>query len=165
MRVAGGAAICGLGVSILRMDRHLRPGAGIGPFSLPREIAGLALLGGALVALRWVSIRRPDVGADELWWLGGMAGLVVLVLLPAQTLAILYAAAILGATSRRSPVTAESLLAGTIVGLASALAYYAVVEAMRNLDQGNLVMLVLVAMAGVVALPAGAAVARLHHGT
>jgi hypothetical protein len=165
VRVAGGAAMCGLGVSVLRMDRHLRPGAGIGPFSLPREIAGLVLLGGALAALRWASSRRPDIGADELWWLGGMAGLVVLVLLPAQMLAIFYVAGILSATSRRSPVSAESLLSGTITGLASGLAYYGVVEAMRNLDQGNLVIFVLVAMAGVLALPAGAAAARLHQGT
>jgi hypothetical protein len=116
------------------MDSHLRPGADIGPFSLHREIAGLALLSGALAALRWVSIRWPDIGAGELWMLGGIAGLVVLVLLPAQMLAILYAAGILAATSRRSPVTAVSLLAGTITGLASGLAYYGVVEAMRNLD-------------------------------
>jgi hypothetical protein len=165
VRVAGGAAMCGLGVSVLRMDRHLRPGAGIGPFSLPREIAGVALFGGAAAALRWASIRWPDIEAGELCMLGGMAGLVVLVLLPAQMLAILYAAGILCATSRRSPVTAVTLLAGTITGLASGLAYYGVVEALQNDDQAFLVIFVLVASSGLLALPAGAAAARLHPGT
>ena len=165
VRVGGGGAMCGIGISVVRMDSRLRPGAGIGPFSLPREIAGLVLLSGTLAMLRWVSIRRPDIGADELWWPGGMVGLIVLVLLPAQMLAVLYVAGILGATSRRSPVTAVSLLTGTITGLASGLACYGVVEAMQSLDQGNLVIFTLVAMAGFLALPAGAAAAWLHPGT
>jgi len=165
VRVAGGAAMCGIGISVVRMDSRLRPGADIGPFSLPREIAGVVLLGGALTALRWVSIRWPDIETGDLWMLRGAAGVVVLVLLPAQMLAILCAAGILAATSQRSPVTAVSLRTGTITGLASGLASYGVVEAMQNLDQGNLVILVLVAMAGLLALPAGAAAAWLHPGS
>ena len=43
---------------------------------------------------------------------------------PLQALAVVYVAAILAATSRRSPVTNASLAAGTITGLATGLAIY-----------------------------------------
>ena len=52
MRVAGCVAVCGLGVAVVRMDSHLFAGPhGPGPFSLPREIAALVVLGTALAVL------------------------------------------------------------------------------------------------------------------
>jgi hypothetical protein len=54
---------------------------------------------------------------------------------PLQALAIVYAAGILAATSRRSPVTTASLAAGTVTGLVTGLATsLAVYEVARTSD-------------------------------
>ncbi len=57
VRVAGSAAMVGLGMAVVRMDDHLSPGANVGPFSLSHEIAGLCCS-----APRWRHFRwsRPD---------------------------------------------------------------------------------------------------------
>ena len=103
VRVAGCPAMCGLGLVVVRMDSHLRAGADIGPFSLPREIAGLALLG-ALWAVPVISARWPNVDAESAWMMAGIVGVIALAVLPVQVLTIVYAAGILAATSRRSPI-------------------------------------------------------------
>src|SRR5690349_2551909 len=103
VRVAGCAAVCGLGAAIVRMDRYIHGGPhGPAPFSLSREIAAAVILGAGLVALRVVRTRWPQVDAYALWISAGMTGVIVLGLLPAQGIAIFYLAAILAATSRRS---------------------------------------------------------------
>lgn len=44
------------------MDTHLRPGANVGPFSLPREIAGIALLG----AVRRSPVTTPSLAVGAI---------------------------------------------------------------------------------------------------
>ena len=59
VRVAGCAALCGLGMAVVRMDSDIGGGPhGAGPFSLPREIAAA----GAARAPRWP--RCPWSGPD-----------------------------------------------------------------------------------------------------
>jgi hypothetical protein len=123
VRVAGSVAVCGLGVAVVRMDSHLGLGPhGPGPFSLPREIIALVLVGAALAALAVVKARWPDADPGVLWAIAAIAGLLVFFAVPLQALAVVYVAAILAATSRRSPVTNASLAAGAIAGLAVGLA-------------------------------------------
>src|SRR5205823_6214814 len=58
VRVAGCAAVCGLGVAVVRMDSHVAAGPhSPGPFSLPREIIALVMAGAALAALPVVKAR------------------------------------------------------------------------------------------------------------
>jgi hypothetical protein len=122
VRVACCAAVCGAGVAVVRMDSHLFLGPhGPGPFSLPREIAALVVLGAALAALAVVRARWPDADPSVLWAFG-IAGAVIFMVVPVQALAIVYVAGILAATSRRSPVANVSLAAGAITGLTAGLA-------------------------------------------
>jgi hypothetical protein len=162
VRVAGCAAMCGLGMVLVRMDSHLRFGANIGPFSLPREIAGLVMLVAALAALPFIKVRWPNVDVAELWPLAALAGLVVLAILPLQVLPIAYVAGILAATSRRSPVPPVTLGAGTVGGLASGLVIYEVVASVGDLGQVEFLMVA--AIAFLLAAPAGAAAAWLMSG-
>ena len=168
LRVAGCAAVCGLGVAVVRMDSHLGLGPhSPGPFSLPREIVAVVLVGAALAALAVVRARWPDADALTLWAIAVAAGLLVFFAVPLQALAIVYVAGILAATSRRSPVTNVSLAAGTItglaVGLATALAIY---EVARTSDRYvGLLFLGVVTMLFLLAGLAGMAAAWLLPGT
>ena len=162
VRVAGCAAVCGLGVAVVRMDSHLGLGPhGPGPFSLPREIIALVLLGAALAALAVVKARWPDADAFALWAIAAAAGLLVFFAVPLQALAIVYVAAILAATSRRSPVTNASLAAGTTTGLATGLVTsLAVYEVARTSDRYvGLLFLGVITMLFLLAGLAGAAAA------
>ena len=167
VRVAGCAAVCGLGVAVVRMDSHLGVGRGSpGPFSVPREIVAVVLLGAALAALAVVKARWPDAEPSVVWASAGTAGLLVFITVPLQALAVVYMAGILAATSRRSPVTNASLVGGTItgvaVGLGTALAVYA-----TGGDDNYLIPLVLgmITMLFLLAALAGAAAAWLLPGT
>jgi hypothetical protein len=137
VRVAGCAAVCGLGVAVVRMDSHLGLGPhGPGPFSLLREIIALVLLGAALAVLAVARARWPDADPAALWSVAVIAGLLVFFAVPLQALAIVYVAGILAATSRRPPVTNASLAAGTITGLAAGLAAsLAIYEEARTTDR------------------------------
>jgi len=168
VRVAGCAAVCGLGLVVVRMDSHLGPGPhGPGPFSLLREIVALAALAVALAALAVVKARRPDAEVSKLWGLAAMAGAVMFVAVPLQTLAIIYAAGILAATSRRSPVVTASLAVGTLAGLAAGLAtLLAVYELNTPTDRYvDLMFLLVVTTTFLLAAVAGAAAAWLLSGT
>jgi len=168
VRVAGCAAVCGLGLVVVRMDSHLGPGPhGPGPFSLLREIVALAALGVALAALAVVKARRPDAEVGKLWGLAVMAGAIMFVAVPLQTLAIIYAAGILAATSRRSPVMTASLAVGTLAGLAAGLAtLLAVYELNTPTDRYvDLIFLVVLAATFLFAALAGVAAAWLLSGT
>ncbi|HEV3293355.1 MAG TPA: hypothetical protein VG123_30620, partial [Streptosporangiaceae bacterium] len=104
VRLAGCVAVCGLGVAVVRMDSHLGLGPhGPGPFSLPREIAALVLLGAALAARAVGKARWPDAEPSALWAVPGTAGLLIFCVVPLQALAIVYVAGILAVTSARSP--------------------------------------------------------------
>jgi len=168
VRVAGCAAVCGLGLVVVRMDSHLGPGPhGPGPFSLLREIVALAALAVALAALAVVKARRPDAEVSKLGGLAAMAGAIIFVAVPLQTLAIIYAAGILAATSRRSPVMTASLAVGTLAGLAAGLAtLLAVYELNTPTDRYvDLMFLLVVTTTFLLAAVAGAAAAWLLSGT
>ena len=172
VRLAGCAAVCGLGAAVVRMDSHLGPlvgpgPLGPGPFSLPREIAAVVLLGAALAARAVGKARWPDAQPSALWALPAIAGLFMFALLPLQALAIVYVAGILAATSRRSPAANASLAAGTIAGLAAGLAAVLAVYGLDTPDDryvGPLVLGMLV-LTFLLAVPAGVAAAWLLPGT
>jgi hypothetical protein len=168
VRVAGGVAVCGLGVAVVRMDSHLGLGPhGPGPFSLPREIIALVLVGAALAALAVVKARWPDADPGVLWAIAAIAGLLVFFAVPLQALAVVYVAAILAATSRRSPVTNASLAAGAIAGLAVGLATSLAAYELTTVDDryADLVVLGMVTMLFLLAGLAGVAAAWLLPGT
>jgi hypothetical protein len=166
-RVAGCAAVCGLGLAVVRMDSHLFLGPhGPGPFSLPREIAALVVLGTALAALAVVKARWADADPSVPWAVAGMAAVVIFVVVPLQALAIVYVAGILAATSRRSPVANASLAAGAIAGLAAGLATdLALYETAGDDSYAFLLLLGMATMLFLLAALAGAAAARRLPGT
>jgi hypothetical protein len=160
VRLAGCAAVCGLGVVVVRMDSHLGLGPhGPGPFSLPREITAVVLAGAAVAARAVGKARWPDVEASAPWALPAIAGLFIFVAVPLQALAIVYVAGILAATSWRSPAANVSLavgaIAGLVAGLAEALPVYATAGDDNYVDLLVLGMLILTfglaALAGVAA--------------
>ena len=167
VRLAGCAAVCGLGTAVVRMDSHLGLGPhGPGPFSLPREIAAVVLLGAALAALPLVKARCPGVGADGRWAIAGTAALLIFFVVPLQALAIVYVAGILAATSRRSPAANVSLAAGTIAGLAAGVAAALAVSAAAGDDSYACpLVLGLVFLTFLFAALAGVAAAWLPSGT
>jgi len=146
-----------LGLAVVRMDSHVGVGPhSPGPFSLPREILAVVLVGAALAALAVVKARWPDADVMALWAIAGIAGMLVFFAVPLQALAIVYAAGILAATSRRSPVADASLAIGAIAGLAASLttslAYYALAT-----PNDRYVSLILLSTLGIVFLFGGLA--------
>ncbi len=168
VRVAGCAGACGLGVAIVRMDRYIHGGPhGPAPFSLSREIIAAVLLGAGLVALGVVRARWPRLDAGTLWAFAGMSSTLLLALVPAQAIAVASVAAILAATSRRSPVASASLAAGALTGLAAGLtaalaAYELSTQDDRYVDLIFLILLVTTILSGALA---GAAASWLRPGT
>ena len=168
VRVAGCVAVCGLGVAVVRMDSHLGVGRGSpGPFSMLREIIALVLVGAALTTPAVIKARWPDAEPSAVWFVVGIAGLFLFFAVPLQALAIVYAAGILAATSRRSPVTNVSLAVGTTAGLVTGLAVaLAVYEVVRTNDRYvSIVFLGAVTMLFLLAALAGLAAAWLLPGT
>lgn len=168
VRVAGCAAVCGLGVAVVRMDSHLGLGPHQpGPFSLLREIIALVLVGAALVARAVGKARWPDAEPSAQWLLAAIAGLLVIFAVPLQALAIVYAAGILAATSRRSPVANASLAAGTFTGLAASLAAGLITYELTTADDRYFLLLFLSVVTTVFLLAAlaGVAAAWLLPGT
>jgi len=167
VRVAGCAALCGLGMAVVRMDRDIGGGPhGAAPFSLPREIAAVVLLGAALAAPPIVRARWPRLEASTLWAISGMTGAIVLALVPVQALAIIYVAGILAATSRRSPVANASLAAGAMTGLAAGLAAALTVYELNTPDDRyvDLILLGVFAVTFLFGTVAGAAASWLRSG-
>jgi len=168
VRVAGCAAVCGLGVAVVRMDSHLGLGPhSPGPFSLLREIIALVLVGAALAARAAGKARWPDADPSAQWFLAAIAGLLVFFAVPLQALAIMYAAGVLAVTSLRSPVANASLAAGAITGLAVSLAAgLATYELASSSDRYvGLLFLSVVTAVFLLAALAGVAAARLLPGT
>jgi len=162
VRVAGCAAMCGLGVVVVRMDTRLTHGAGVGPFSMLREIVGVVLFG-ALLATPIIKARWPQAETEALWAYAGTAGLLLLIALPLQVLAIGYVALILAVTSRRSPVASLSLAVGSIVGVAAGLGIYELVNFTGDL--GSVLFFIVVAIMFLAGVPAGLAAAWLPRDT
>ena len=168
VRLTGCAGACGLGVAVVRMDSHLGLGPhGPGPFSLPREIAAVVLLGAALAARAVGKARWPDAEPSALWALPAIAGLLMFIAVPLQVLAIVYVAGILAATSRRSPAANASLAVGAIAGLAAGLAAALAVYGLATPDDRYVDLLVLgmVVLTFLLAALAGVAAAWLLSGT
>jgi hypothetical protein len=162
VRVAGCVAVCGTGVAVVRMDRHLFLGPhGPGPFSMPREIAALVVLVAALAALAVARARWADADPSALWAITWTAGAVIFMIVPLQALAIVYVAGILAATSRQSPVPNASLAAGAVAGLAAGLATTLVVyEAAGDDSYAILLLFGMITMLFLLAALAGVAAAR-----
>jgi hypothetical protein len=155
-RVVGCAAVCGLGVALIRIDSHAgNNGIGYGAFNWMREVGGLTLFGAVLAMPPVLKARWPQLEASTLWSLAGLAGVVVWAIMPVQLLTIGYFAAILAATSRRSPVTGTSLVAGTVTGLATGLIIFGL--AAISGDIGLTVVYPVVASIFALAIPAGIA--------
>jgi len=131
VRVAGCVAICGLGVQLVRLDRHAGSGGvlGSGHFSWPQEIIGLALLGAVAAVPTVMRALRRQVNVGAVWGPAAVAGVAAFAVMPMQVLIIVYVAGILAATSRRSPVSGAALAIGTITALAAGLAIYGVLRA------------------------------------
>jgi hypothetical protein len=167
VRVAGCVAVCGTGLAVVRMDSPLFSGPhGPGPFSLSREIAALVVLGVTLAALAVARARWADADPSLLWAVVGLAGAVILVVVPVQALAVVYVAGILAATSRRSPVANASLAAGAIAGLAAGLAATLAFDAAGGDDSYAILLLFgMITMLFLLAAVAGAAAAWRLSGT
>jgi hypothetical protein len=134
-RVAGCAALCGLGVSLVRMDSHLFAAPhGPAPFSLPREIVALVVVGAGLATLAVIKARWPDADPAALGSVAAIAGVLLFVTVPVQALTVSYAAGILAATSRRPAVANASLGAGALAGLAAGLITVLAVLGLTRVD-------------------------------
>ena len=130
VRVAGAAALCGLGLSLIRLDRHhgVDQVLGGGAANWPREIGGLVALGLLFAAPLVVRARWPKVSTDALtgWMIAG--GMITFFLLPVQALLAGYVALVLYATSRRAPVRPAALAGGVITGLPMIPLMYAILQ-------------------------------------
>jgi len=161
VRLAGCAAVCALGVAVVRMDSHLGLGPHQpGPFSLPREIAAVILPGAALAARAVGKARWPDADPTALWAGPAIAGALMFVAVPLQVLAIVYVAGILAATSWRSPAADLSLGVGAIAGLAAGLAAALTVYELNRPDDrhvGWMLLSTIILTLGLAALAGGAA--------
>ena len=129
VRLAGCLGVCGLGVQLVHLDGNAGIGGvlGSGAFSWAREITGLTLLGAVAVAPLVMRTLKPKIDAAAVWGPAAVATAIAFAFLPLQVLTILYVAAILAATSQRSPVSGATLATGTISGLATGVIIYGVV--------------------------------------
>jgi hypothetical protein len=165
VRVAGAAALCGLGLSLLRLDRHHGAGQvlGGGAANWPREIGGLVALGLLVAAPLIVRSRWPKVSTDALtgWTIAG--GMITFFLLPVQAILAGYVALVLYATSASAPVRPAALAGGVITGLPMIPLMYAILQ----IPGDNLLvfigpMMIILAVSGFLL---GMAVARRVQGT
>jgi hypothetical protein len=170
VRVAGCVAICGLGVSLVHLDRNagINGVLGSGTISWPREIAGLALLGAAAALPPVIRALMPQAEASAVWGPAAGVALGAFAVMPMQALTIVYVAGILAATSRRSPLPGAALAIGTIAGLATGLIIGGVLAVPVNIAlTGGVVLtffLMLAAIAFLLAALAGIAAAWLVAG-
>jgi hypothetical protein len=165
VRVAGCVGICCLGASLVRLDRNAGSGGvfGSGHFSWPQEITGLVLLGAAAAIPPVIRALRPQADAAAAWGAAGVAGTAAFAFMPLQVLTIIYAAGILAATSRRSPVSSAALASGTVTGATAGMIIYGVLTSKAGLGlTGFLTVSVLAFL--VTAVPAGVAAAWLLSG-
>jgi len=167
-RVAGCAALCGLGVSLVRTDSRLFTAPhGPAPFSLPREIAAPVVVAVGLAALAVIKVRWPDADPAALGFVAAAAGAIVFATVPLQALTVTYAAGILAATSRRTAVANASLGAGALVGLAAGLITVLAVLGLTTVDDSYVGWLFLIIITTLLLLGtlAGAAAAWRLPGT
>jgi hypothetical protein len=165
VRVAGCAAVCGLGVSIVHLDRNagINGILGSGTISWPREIAGLALLGAVAAMPPVTRTLRPHADTGAVWRSTGLAATAAFAVMPVQVLTVLYVAGILAATSRRSPLPSTALAIGTITGLATGMIIYGVLTTKAGLGLTGFLIVSVIAFL-VAAATAGVAAGWLLSG-
>jgi hypothetical protein len=164
VRIGGCAAICAMGLAVVRIDKHagINGVVGSGRFSWPREACGLLVLIAAVGAPAVLRAWRPQTEAAVLWLIAAAAYATALVFLPLQAFAVGVAVLVLGATARRSPVTPAIWTAGLIASLPTAAAAIVLPFALDDLISAML-FVAIVTLA--VAACAGAAAARRVTGT
>ena len=171
VRVGGCAALCCLVLAIVWIDQtntdllglvggaHWGDGGNVAPFDpvdWPQEAAGLAVLLACLAAALIITARwrgHPDVMWASVCGGGLFACALGVALLGIQVVIIIYAAGILAATARRSPMTPAAVGAGGAAGSAGSLLVYALMVA--GLRPGGW----LIFLVAVLAAPAGAGLA------
>lgn len=163
VRIGGCAAICGMGLAIVHIDRHsgINQVVGSGHFSWLREAAGLVILVAGFAAPVVLKARRPLAGPEAhgvIAMVAVAAGFAALMVVPLQAFGVILAAGLLAVTSRRSPVTAATWTTGLIASLPTAAAACVLPFSMGNLYSA---MLVVALVAGVAGGGAGAVGARL----
>jgi hypothetical protein len=163
-RIGGCAAICAMGLSIVRVDRHagVNGAVGSGQFSWLREAAGLAILVAAIAVPLMLKARRPRTMPEIYVVIVTIIGLPALLVAPIQAFAVGCAALILAATARRSPVSAATWTTGLIASLPTAAA-----ACVLPFSTGNLftAVFIVAVVAGAAGCGAGAVAARLVAGT
>ena len=109
VRVAGGAAICDVGMVFVRIDSHsnVNDAIGAGTFSWLREIAGVGLIAALFVVPGMVRARWPRLDPVVLWSLTALVGVLVLILAPFQLIAVLLVAGVYVLTSLALPANAR----------------------------------------------------------
>lgn len=159
VRIGGCAAICAMGLAIVRTDRHagINGAVGSGQFNWLREVAGLAILIAAIAVPLVLKARRPNT-TPEVYFLIVLAVVLAFVVVPIQAFAVGSAAIVLAATSRRSPVTAATWATGLIASLPTAAAACVLPFSLGNLYGAVFVAAIVAAAMGG---GAGAMAARL----
>ena len=155
-RLAGLAAVCGMGITLVHVDRTAGQGGGIGEggFNWMRNVGGLVLLGVLVAVPLIIKAKRPNVEASTLWSLTAIFGAVVWAVLPLQMLVVGYVAAILLATSRRFALPNAALVAGAVAGVVAGVIDYALISIPADL--GLLYVGIALIITLVTAVPAGA---------
>lgn len=159
VRIGGCAAICAMGLVIVRADKHagINGVVGSGTFSWAREVSGLAILLAAIAAPAILRARRPQTETHVLWLIAALAGSAALIVVPVQAFVAGVAVLVFGATARRSPLTPATWIPGLVASLPTAVAAIVLPFALDNLI-GPMLLVAIVAMAA--ASCAGAAAAR-----
>jgi hypothetical protein len=163
VRLSGLAAMCGAGIWLVTTDRRsdLDNVIGSGHFSWVQQTLGLSLICATLAAPQIARARWPRADVATVRTIIVMMAVVALLLAPFQTVAVGYIAAVLAATTRRSPVTPAALSAGALAGLAAGSAIYGIFAIRVGESFDVLLMLVVApAVAAILTIPAAAVAAR-----
>ena len=160
VRIGGCAAICSMGLGIVHVDRHagIHGVVGSGQFSWLRETAGLAILIAGIAVPLVLRARRPPIEPGVYCLIVATAGFAALIVVPIQAIAVGFAAVILAATSRRSPVTVATWTTGLIAGVPTAAAACVLPFSLGNLYSA---IFIVALIATTIGGSAGAVAARL----
>lgn len=150
VRIGGCAAICAMGLGIVRVDRHagINGVVGSGQFSWLRETAGLAVLIAAFAVPLVLKARRPLIEPAACWLIVVIIGFVAFILVPMQAFAVGLAALVFAATSRRSAVTVASWTIGLIASLPTAIAACTLPFVLGNLLSAMVIVALVAAVIG-----------------
>ncbi|HEY3908165.1 MAG TPA: hypothetical protein VGM14_29955 [Streptosporangiaceae bacterium] len=162
-RIAGCAAICGLGLLIVHRDTHTAVSfIGNGTFNPAEEFCGLVALAAAVVVPLIIRARWRQAGREAPWCVAACGVVTALVLIPLQLLPVAYLMLIMAATARRSPVRPATLAAGIIGGLADGL----IGRAMQNFPEVPLLIISISLLAALICtMSAGAGAAWMMRET